>query len=221
MAFAFTSCAGVKSIPFSEDHFHVSPKTGYVQNTDSTLCFTFCTGLIEREMPLIDNDIATSYYDKLPQYLNKVCSQLKVECDSILFYAPTHGVLLVSITESNPWKPQSQTTNMTGEKPYTGWVRYDEIDSWERKPNEMYSNIELDKGDKRLLVIDRFTYDGKDLAMIRIIQTETKQFKKIGLPQWTGTWIDVTKPTSIEPLANWVDGHRKVSIANYHLGLLR
>ncbi len=221
VAFILTSCAGVKNIPFSEDRFHVSAKTGYVQNADSTLRFTFCTGQIDREIPLIDNDITTSYYNNLPRYLNKVCSQLKVECDSILFYAPSYGTLLVCITESEPWKPQSQTTNMTDEKPYTGWVRYDDDENWERKPDELYSNIEINKRDKQLLIIDRFTYGGKNLAMIRIIQTDTKSFKKIDLPRWTGTWVDVTDPTSLEPIANWVDGHRKVAIANYYLGLLR
>lgn len=219
IALILTSCAGTRNVPFSEERFHVSPLTGYVQNSDSTLRFTFGHNNIEPDLLLIDNDSTALTYNNLTNYLNGICRQLEAECDNILFYAPTQRMLVVRITEKTPWKPRSETTNMTDEYPYTSWIRNDDSNNYERKPTRLYSNILLNKRKKHILIIDRFTYGNQSLAMIHIIQSSTKQFLKIGLPQWTETWVDVTDPTCLEPIANWIDGHRKMAIENYRLGL--
>lgn len=137
-----------------------------------------------------------------------------------MFYAPSYDALLLRITESVPWKPGSQTFNMTDDNPYCNWVRYDDVEPWQRKPTEMYTNVILDRRKKHILVVDRFTYKKQSIALIYIIQSPTKQFMRMGLPRWTETWVDVTDPSSLEPIANWIDRHRKVAIENYRLGLM-
>ena len=109
----------------------------------------------------------------------------------------------------------------SSDEPYTAWVRDDDMEDWNRKPDEIYTNIVLDKGAKQLLVIDRLTYGDRDLAIIHIIQTETQKFRRMGLPMWSGTWTDVTDPTCLEPVSNWIEGHRKVALGNYIRGLRR
>lgn len=215
-----TSCAGIKDIPFSTGRFHMDANTGYIQNVDSTLRFTFCSKVIEPDMLIIDNENQAARYRELHKYLNNICSQLNVNCDSILFYTPSNGKMFVEISEPNAWKPRSQTTNMAEDDPYTAWVRDDDAEQWIRQPDELYSNVLLNKRKKQILVIDRFNYGKKRVALIHIIQSPTKQFLKIGLPQWTETWADVTDPTCLEPISNWIDGHRKIAIENYRLGLL-
>lgn len=214
-------CAGVKNVPFSSNEWRVHPISGYVENSDSTCSFNLCSDKVECELLLIDSDRDALGYKGLKSYLNKICSHLEVNCDSILLYAPTKGLLIVEISENTPWKPRSQSANLSSEKPYTAWVRNDDVEDWNRKPDEIYTNVILDKKTKQLLVIDRFTYDGRDLAVIHIIQTETKKFRRMGLPLWSGTWADVTDPTCLEPISNWIEGHRKVALENYRRGQMR
>ena len=211
LSLILTGCAGVKNVPFSSDVWRVHPTSGYIENSDSTCSFNLCSDMVECELLLIDSDT----------YLNKICSHLEVNCDSILLYAPTKGLLFVEISENTPWKPRSQSANLSSEKPYTAWVRDNDVEDWNRKSDEIYTNVILDKRAKHLLVIDRITYDERDLAIIHIIQTETQKFRRMGLPLWSGTWADVTDPTCLEPISNWIEGHRKVALENYRRGQMR
>lgn len=221
LSLILTSCAGVKNVPFSSNEWRVHPIFGYVENSDSTCSFNLCSDKVEYELLLIDSDRDALGYKGLKSYLNKICSHLEVNCDSILLYAPTKGLLFVEISENTPWKPRSQSANLSNEKPYTAWVRDDDVEDWNRKPDEIYTNVILDKRAKQLLVIDRITYEDKDLAIIHIIQTETQKFRRMGLPLWSGTWADVTDPTCLEPISNWIEGHRKVALENYRRGKMR
>lgn len=221
LSFILTGCAGVKNVPFSSDEWRVHRMYGYVENIDSTYSFTLCSDVNEGELPIICNDTNALKYKGLKPYLNKICSHLEVNCDSILLYAPTKGLLFVKISENTMWKPRSQSANLSTERPYTAWVRDDDVEDWNRKPDEIYTNVILDKRAKQLLVIDRLTYEDKDLAIIHIIQTETQKFRRMGLPLWSGTWADVTDPTCLEPISNWIEGHRKVALENYRRGKMR
>ena len=221
LSLILTGCAGVKNVPFSSDVWRVHPISGYIENSDSTCSFNLCSDKVECELLLIDSDTDALGYKGLKPYLNKICSHLEVNCDSILLYAPTKGLLFVEISENTPWKPRSQSANLSNEKPYTAWVRDDDVEDWNRKSDEIYTNVILDKRAKHILVIDRLTYDEKDIAIIHIVQTETTKFRRMGLPLWSGTWADVTDPTCLEPISNWIEGHRKVAIDNYRIGQMR
>lgn len=210
-----SSCAGVKNVPFSSCEWRVHPITGYIENSDSSYSFNLCSNMNEGELTLIGSDTDVLKYKDLKPYLNKICSNLEVACDSILVYVPSHGTLIVEITEHYPWKPRSQSSNILSETPYTAWVRDDDVEDWRRKPDEIYTNVILVKSEKQLLIIDRLNYDDRALAIIHIIQTETKKFRSIGLPLWSGTWADVTDPSCLEPISNWIEGHRKVAFENY------
>ena len=221
LSLILTGCAGIRNIPFTSDVWRVHPISGYVENIDSTYSFTLCSDMNGCELPIIGNDTNALKYKGLKSYLNKICSHLEVVCDSILLYAPTKGLLFVEISENTPWKPRSQSANLSSEKPYTAWVRDDDVEDWNRQSDEIYTNVILDKRAKQLLIIDRLTYDEKDLAIIHIIQTETPKFRRMGLPSWSGTWADVTDPTCLEPISNWIEGHRKMALENYRRGQMR
>lgn len=221
LLFILTGCAGVKNVPFSSDEWKVHPTSGYIENSDSTCSFNLCSDKVECELLLIDSETDALGYKGLKPYLNKICSHLEVNCDSILLYAPTKGLLFVEISENTPWKPRSQSANLSTDKPYTAWIRDNDVEDWNRKPNEIYTNVVLDYRAKQLLVIDRITYDERNIAIIHIIQTETQKFKRMGLPLWSGTWVDVTDPTCLEPISNWIEGHRKVALENYRRGQMR
>lgn len=218
LSLILTGCAGVRNIPFTSDEWRVHPISGYVENIDSTYSFSICSDMNESELLLIDSDTDALGYKGVKPYLNKICSHLEVVCDSIVLYAPTKGLLIVEISENTPWKPRSQSAYLSSEKSYTEWVRDDDVEDWNRKSDEIYTNVILDKRAKQLLIIDRLTYDEKDLAIIHIIQTETPKFKRMGLPLWSGTWADVTDPTCLEPISNWIEGHRKLALENYRRG---
>lgn len=221
LSFMLMGCSGVKNVPFSSNEWRVHPISGYVENSDSTCSFNLCSDKVECELLLIDSDTDALGYKGLKPYLNKICSHLEVNCDSILLYAPTKGLLFVEISENTPWKPRSQSANLSTDKPYTAWIRDNDVEDWNRKPDEIYTNVVLDHRAKQLLVIDRITYDERNIAIIHIIQTETQKFKRMGLPLWSGTWADVTDPTCLEPISNWIEGHRKVALENYRRGQMR
>ncbi|MBD5290251.1 MAG: hypothetical protein HDS26_06170 [Bacteroides sp.] len=210
-------CNSTKDIPFSSHSWYINDITRNVESTDTTLSFTLCSDMTEREFPLIGNENEVLKYKGLRSYLNKICSHLEVKCDSILFYAPTKGILIIGITEDKLWKPRSQSFNILTETPFTLWVRDDDVEDWNRKPDEIYTNVVLDRAEKQLWIIDRFTYKHSDIALIHIIQTETRKFMSLGLPLWSCTWADVTDPTCLEPIANWLEGHRNVAFENFRL----
>lgn len=215
LSLLMVGCGSIKDVPFSSHNWHINPISGNIESTDTTYSFTLCSDVVETELPLIGNDKEAQPYKGLKAYLNTICSHLEAKCDSILFYAPTKGLLIVGITENKIWKPRSQSANVLTDKPYTLWVRDDDVDDWDRKPDEIYTNVLMDKAAKQLLVIDRLTYKRSDIAIIHIIQTETRKFKSLGLPDWSGTWADVTDPTCLEPIANWLEGHRKMAFDIY------
>ncbi len=215
LSLLMVGCGSIKDVPFSSHNWHINPISGNIESTDTTYSFTLCSDVVETELPLIGNDKEAQPYKGLKEYLNTICSHLEVKCDSILFYAPTKGLLAVGITEDKIWKPRSQSGNVLTEHPYTLWVRDNDMEDWNRKPDEIYTNVILVKSEKQLLIIDRLNYDDRALAIIHIIQTETKKFRSIGLPLWSGTWADVTDPSCLEPISNWIEGHRKVAFENY------
>lgn len=221
IALTLASCAGVREIPFASESWTVNATTGNIENAGSRYSFTLCTDVIEPDLPVIGSEAEARNYNGLQLYLNRICAQLEVDCDSILLYAPTHGLMIVETAGDKQWKPRSLSSNLQEERPYTAWVRDDDTEDWNRKPDEIYTNVILDKREKQLLVVDRLTYKNRNLAIIRIIQTRTPKFKSIGLPASSGTWADVTDPTCLEPISNWIEGHRKFAIENYRLGLSR
>lgn len=99
LSLILTGCAGVKNVPFSSDVWRVHPTSGYIENSDSTCSFNLCSDKVECELLLIDSDTDALGYKGLKPYLNKICSHLEVNCDSILLYAPTKGLLFVEISE--------------------------------------------------------------------------------------------------------------------------
>lgn len=128
IALALSGCAGIKAIPFTSDTWTVNNTTGNIENADSTLSFTLSSS-VETELPLIASETDAGRYKRIQPYLNKICAQLGVDCDSILFYAPTRGIMIVETNENRQWKPRSQSFNLLDEKPYTAWVRNDDTET--------------------------------------------------------------------------------------------
>lgn len=221
MALALPSCAGMKQIPFSSNHWRVNHATGHIENSNAYYSFSLSPDVVDPQLPIIASEEEAADYKKLRTYLDKICAHLRVDCDSILFYAPTQRVMLVGISERSPWKPGSISVNLQDDRPYTAWVREEDTEDWKRKPDEIFTNILLDKKAKQLLIVDRLNYKKRSLAVIHIIQTQTPQFKRMGLPASSGTWVDVTDPARLEPIAHWIEGRRKMAMDNYKLGISR
>ena len=62
-------------------------------STDTTLSFTLCYDITEREFPLIGNENEALKYKGLRAYLNKICSHLD--------FSPTSSISLINSTK---WK---------------------------------------------------------------------------------------------------------------------
>ena len=80
--------------------------------------------------------------------------------------------------------------------------------------SEMYTNVYLNKGKKRLVAVDRFPYGRRKIAMITILQTPTKEVEKIAEPfghhALSRRVMDYSSPSMVEPVG-WDMVRRKTS----------
>lgn len=217
------SCSSCKSITFSHQRWNIEKASGNVVSSDSTMKFTFGHNfLVDPAMTIISNRDSLSNYPGVEEYIQKICASFAIRVDSVLFYAPIYGVLFVEYTDlSSPLPPHSITADMEKHSYSTSWMRNIEEERWDRGKKEMYTNIVLHKYNKQLLVLDRFSYGNKNIGRISILQTNLRKLKKMGLPQWTFHWADLTKPRSLEIIADFFKTRREVSIENYLIDLNR
>lgn len=214
------SCSSLKPIQMAEDSWRISNHYGQAVNSDSTYCFSFGNTLVESEMPLIGRTELLSVQPKMYSYLQKVLKLARLEGSRVLFFAPTADALFVELLQGHiSDKPNSISTRLADEKPYTGWIRDDDVEEWCRKSDEMYTNIYIDRKNKLLVVVDRFNYGDIPVARIQRIQTRTEKFSK-DFPEneVSSVWADVTKPEHLEAISNWIDGHRAIAFENYRIG---
>lgn len=221
MALAFSSCSSLKPIQMAEDSWRISNHYGQAVNSDSTYRFSFGSNtLVNLEMPLIGKAELLSAQPKMYKYLQKVLKLSRLEGDRVLFFAPTADAFFVELPHGYVTnKPNSISTRLADEKPWTGWIRDDDVEEWSRKSDEMYTNIYIDRKKKLLVVVDCFNYGDIPVARIQRIQTCTGRFAK-DFPEneVSSVWADVTKPEHLEAISNWIDGHRAVAFENYRIG---
>lgn len=203
------SCASTSPLNFAKHKWNIDSLNGDVVNEDRTICFTYGNVLVDPSMPIISDSGSVAMHKGVDKYLEKTCKNFAINVDSILYYAPLQGVLYIEYKDATPiLKPSSITTNMKqNENAYTIWVRDDDVESWQRKSDEMYTNVVLNKRYKQILVLDRFTYGNKNIGRISILQTNTNH------------WADVTNPKYMEIVADFIVSRRNVSIVNYRKGL--
>lgn len=204
----------------TESSWKISDSYGLAVNNDTTYCISFGNDLIPDNLWMIGNADTLASNPQMYKYVQNLLHLSRLDEAKVLFFAPKIDEMFVEIPNGYKYpKPNSVSSNMMENQPWTGWIRDDDFESWERKPDEMYTYIYIDKKDKLLVIVDCFNYLTQPIARIQRIQTNTKNFRrKFPNGEVNSIWADITKTEHLEAVSNWIDGHRNKSFANYRIG---
>lgn len=214
------SCNSLKPIEMTESSWKISDSYGLAVNNDTTYCISFGNDLIPDNLWMIGNADTLASNPQMYKYVQNLLHLSRLDEAKVLFFVPKIDEMFVEIPNGYKYpKPNSVSSNMMENQPWTGWIRDDDFESWERKPDEMYTYIYIDKKDKLLVIVDCFNYLTQPIARIQRIQTNTKNFRrKFPNGEVNSIWADITKTEHLEAVSNWIDGHRNKSFANYRIG---
>lgn len=213
------SCKTDKGLAFAGRDWHVDDTTGEVVGGDG-LRFA-AGGHPAADTEIIGDNRAAEAHKGLDSYLRSICGSFDIAIDTILFYMPEQGLLCATYSEAaSPLKPLSVTTPIYDDgRPFTAWVRPDDTERWDRKDNEMYTNIALRKRGKQLMRLDRLSYRGRDIALIHIFQQGTKKFREMEFSEDASHWADPSSLSSLEIAGDFLDRGRKTSFTNLLKGM--
>lgn len=216
----FASCSSPKALIFADRDWHLSNHYGQIIDNDSTYRIPIGDDLIPDDLWIIGNADTLSSNPRMYTYVEHLLRLSRLEDARVLFFAPKSDEMFVEIPDGYEYpKPNSMSGNMMDNNPWTCWIRDDDYESWERKPDQMYTYIYMDKKEKLLVIVDCFNYRMKPIARIQRIQTNTKNFrKKFPNQEVNSTWADITKAGHLEAVSNWIDGHRDKSFTIYRIG---
>lgn len=213
-------CAGMKHVRMGEYAWVISDHWGWAVSSDSTYQMSFGNTLVDKEMRIIGQTDSLVANAEMYRYVQELLKLSRLADAKVLFFAPGGDVLFVELPAGYKQpKPNSISTKMLEPNPWTGWIWDEDEEAWNRKSDEMYTNIYTDKKRKLLVVVDCFDYGDTPIARIQRIQTSTKKFRKRFPNGEVGsTCADMTRPEHWEAVSNWIDSHRRVSFENYRIG---
>ncbi len=214
------SCSTSGNVYFSERGKWTVDKThNCITNGDGDFVFPL-KGINDSTLLVISDNTDLQGHPRVDKYLSHILRKTGLSGSKILLYLPERNSLWMEMPENYQHeRPKSITVNMQEECPYTMWVHPDENERWERKATEMYTYTYYDKCWKWLCIVDIFNYGTTPIARLTILQTKTRRFKSLGLPDDCTYVFSTVSLHSIEMLSHWVDGHRGVSIDNYRKGV--
>ena len=217
--FIMTGCGSNQELYFANKDWLVSKYTNEVKDTDSIYNFYF--GNIDYEnTPLIGKGESKYLSPQLSGYLREILHLCKLNGAKILLYAPKENKVFVVLPENyEDIKPNSMSFCLDDSTPWTMWVRPDDVEIWNRQPDQMYTNLYCNKKKGTITIVDKFNYGETPIAQIYIIQSANKNIiNKFPNNEIGSVWAEINKTESLELLSNWIDGHRKISFVNYHNG---
>lgn len=220
----FSGCRTQRGRVFSNRDWHVSEYFGQLIDADTTWRVTFGERLIPAQLPVISCEDSLRRYPGMDRFLADILHSARLDSAEILFYAPNMLTMLVRPRGAMPpLRPSSVCSPLGDERPYTMWVSKDDIEDWRRTPDEMYTYTCLDKGKKRLIVVDFYDYGDEPVAQIFVFQSKNGMTERMGIPCLLNCPFffkhDISKwERDVEFWAHIVDGHRQLAIANYKIG---
>ena len=216
---SLAGCASPKGLVFANREWHVSDYYGQIIDRDTTYRMTFGELLLPDPMTIISCADSVAKYPGLERYLADILHTCRLDSAEILFYVPNMYVMFaIPKGELPPVRPSSLTAAMDDERPYTMWVYDDDVESWRRKPEEMYTYTFFDRRKQRLLIVNHYDYGDTPIAQITILQSRNKTVDRMGLDEqiWGAFFKNDLKKmeNKIEFWAHWVDGVRKRAFDN-------
>ncbi len=223
ITFLFTcvSCTSNKQLCIADDKWFYDANCATVVNSDSSFIFSFGDGIHKADIQLFYDEKHIGEHSKISDYVYGILKQANLEkVATVLLYVPDENVLFVKLpTYYKDVNPNAITSNLAASNPYTLWNWDYDNSEGQRDATEMFTNAYADKKAKRIIVVDKFTYDTTPIARISILQSPNKAISEI--LHNSKNWLrpcDVTDIRNIIPVSNWIDNIRGLSIENYKLG---
>ena len=219
----FASCSSHKELLFSNRDWHIDSRYGQMIDRDTTYRFTFGNVILPYSPAIISCKDSLDKYRGIDRFMADILHSCRLDSAEILCYVPELETIFVKTNGvMSTGKPNSISSPMWEEKPYTMWVHDDDVENWNRKDSEMYTYYYFDKRKRQLLIVDFYNYGETPIAQINVYQTQTKKTKKMGIDYSIYLCFsrnDLGNPfKNIEYWANHVEYRRKMAFSNYKIG---
>ena len=220
----FSGCASSRSIRFADRQWHISNYYGQIIDRDTTYRMTFGNGLVPSEPVIISCKDSADKYPGMDELLADILHACKIDSAEILFYVPEKATMFVKTGGiRSVGKPNSISSPMPDEKPYTMWVHEDDMEKWERKPTEMYTYYHYNKRKRLFFIADFFDYGDTPMAQITMHVPLNKKMKRMKLPESAYRVFcrlhDMRKMhRDIEFWSDMVKWRRENAFGNYKIG---
>ncbi len=221
----FACSSSRQQLRFADREWHVSDYYGQIIDSDTTYRMTFGNVLIPDPLVIISSADSVAKYDTLDRFMEDVLHTCGLDDAQILFYAPQMNTMFVIPAQPQPpVRPVAISVNLADDRPYTMWVDKEDSEDWTRDETEMYGYAYLDKGKKRLIIVDQYHYGDTPIAQLTIFQSKTKATSKINIPiHGRNTFFhfhDIKElENDIEFWAHNIESTRHNAFANYKIGL--
>lgn len=219
-----SSCSSPKDIVFANREWRVSDYYGQIIDKDTTYRMTFGDVLIPDPLTIVSSADSVALYPGMYGFLADILHTAHLDSAEILFYAPEMQTMFVRPKNMMPpIRPNSISTPMSDEQPYTMWVNDGDVENWNREASEMYTYTYFDKRKKQLLIVDLYDYGDIPIAQITIFQSKTKATSKFAVRETIRRSFyeihDLKYYTrDIEFWSNNVEARRARAFANYKIG---
>ncbi len=154
------------------------------------------------DLHFIDSDVAFAQYGPVcRKFVTDVLKDVPLRFDTVQFILADKFVLLTPAV-ANGWLPDMvlQTDGVTyvaEANPVAGTVQ---------SRDQLWRNVITDKRSKRVTVVDRFFKDGRQWAIVYVLQSQTQR-----LPFATAAHFDVADPRNVQAVGTWLESLMGVS----------
>lgn len=219
----FASCSSPKELLFSNRDWHINSGYGQMIDRDTTYRFTFGNIILPSSPAIISCKDSLDKYPGMDKFMADILHSCRIDSAEILCYVPELERIFVKTNGiMSTGKPNSISTPMYEEKPYTMWVHDDDVENWTRKDSEMYTYYYFNKRKRQLLIVDFYNYGDTPIAQISVYQSITKKLRKLGVDYSIYLCFsrnDISNPLkNIEYWANLVEYRRRIAFSNYKIG---
>ncbi|MDE7414418.1 MAG: hypothetical protein K2N05_11635 [Muribaculaceae bacterium] len=220
----FASCSSPRDLVFANREWYVSNYYGQIIDKDTTYRMTFGNVLIPDPLVIVSSADSMAKYPGMDRFIADILHTAHLDNAEILFYAPQMQTMFVKQKgQFPPLKPSSISSPMYEEKPYTMWVREDDIEKWTRKPEEMYTYTYYNKGKRQLLIVDHYDYGDDPIAQVTVFQSKNKVTDRMNVPNtWKLSYFEIHDlrklMRDIEYWSNNVEFRRAHAFANFKIG---
>lgn len=221
-----TGCKSPGNLIFAEREWKISSHYGQIIDKDTTFRFTFGNVLIPDPLVIVSSKDSLEKYPGMDKFLEDILKTAHLDNSEILFYVPEMQSMFVRLkTEMSPLRPSSISSPLSDEFPYTTWIYEDDVETWARKKDEMYTYTYYNKKKNQLLIVDCYDYGDMPIAQITILQKRNKLTDKMRLPAPGVRSAFYVRPdyrkymNYIEPISNRIETRRATAFGNYKIGL--